>query len=133
MKEGIIIPATGIEHVCICSLDKWVLKSWYQKTFGLESIFINGEETAFIRAADGAVLEFTDAETAGNQGAKNVNGFSHIAFSVEQFDGIEEKLKLMDILIEKTSGTPEDNTRMIFFRDPEGNMIQVVFRKNPLK
>lgn len=130
MSQISLMDEPVIEHLCINALQKFELKSWYQKMFGFSSIFINGEESTFIRSKNGFIIEFVDAEVPENSLDKNVTGFRHLAFSVDSIDDIEEKLKAMNLAI--TGKSESDATKMLFFRDPEGNLIQIVARRQAL-
>lgn len=132
MNNGYIASNPQIEHVAIFALEMEKLKSWYQRMFGFSSICIDGKETTFIKASNGMILEFMNAESDEKPTCENICGFRHIAFSVESFDGIEERLEKESIDIIRKSISPSEDTKMLFFHDPEKNVIQIVYRKKTL-
>jgi catechol-2,3-dioxygenase len=132
MNSDYLISEPRIEHVCIFALNLNDLKTWYQKIFGFTSIYMEGKETNFIRGANGIILEFIAADTAESQTDKNISGFRHLAFSLDSYNGLEEKLMAMNIKIVNKSSSSTGDTKMLFLHDPEGNLLQLVYRKTPL-
>ncbi len=132
MSNGTIASNPQIEHVAVFALEREKLQAWYRKMFGFSAVYMDGKETTFIKASNGMLLEFMDAESGEKPACENICGFRHIAFSVESFDGIEARLEKENIGIIRKSVSPDKETEMLFFYDPEGNMIQIVYRKKPL-
>jgi glyoxylase I family protein len=122
-----------IEHVALFASDPSSLKDFYVDAFGLRVILDNGQGTPpgyFLADEDGMALELIGRPT----GIEPVNQrySCHIAFVVEDVHASRMALERRGLTFEPD--TVVDNESMItaFFRDPEGNRIQIVHRRKPL-
>jgi len=120
-----------IEHVGIYALDSKLLAEWYVDVLGFE-IVVAKNGNYFIKANDNSMLEICVAkENVGRFGDK-ASGIRHIALEVEDFECAVEKLlsARVEIVIEpKISDT---GVKTFFFEDPEGNVLHLINRPNPL-
>lgn len=125
---------TGFEHAAIAATDSKGLGEWYIKLFGLTVVYDNEKNppTYLLQAADGTVLEILPAKSGetAKYGQTHL-GFRHLALSVPDFDeglsnlrkhGVDEFFDLRE----------SEESKLIFFRDPEGNILHLVWRKVPL-
>ncbi len=116
----------GIDHIAICSQDPKALQEWYVKTFGFE-VFLDG----FLRTPDGVMLEFLGSDEDGGIQGKGVSGIRHIAFRVDDFDALVDKIRDLEVeIVSEPSDGP--NNRTFFFRDPECNILQFQYWKIPI-
>jgi glyoxylase I family protein len=121
-------------HVAFNCRDVRKQEQFYIKHFGFKrSRTINaGKPDEFILIKLGAMrLEFfpTDpAKTAGAGGGEQPLGFKHLAFDVPKLEPVIEALKKdgiqADEIIDISSIIP--GARIVFFRDPEGNIIELM-------
>ena len=130
MSQGILLDEPVVEHLCIQAKDRERLKSWYREMLGFDRILVDGKESGFLRSKNGFVIEFVDAAVQKDTPEENVSGFGHLAFAVDSFEKVEEKLQAMNIRIERKSVAPD--VKMLFFSDPENNSIQIVHRSPAL-
>lgn len=128
---------TGIDHPAIACEDVEALADWYCRVLGMRAL-------ARSESAPPAVLVGYDAERAGGPvielmtarepGARPGTftrfqpGLRHLALRVRSFDEAYAKLKSagVEFLMEPTEAL--GGGRVVSFRDPEGNELQIVQR-----
>jgi catechol-2,3-dioxygenase len=108
----------GVDHVAIRAKDPGSLMDWYKKTFGLKVT-----STGFLKLPDGVMLEFLEAEEDGGILGDKVSGIRHIAFRVENFDAMVDLIQKEGLEIVAGPSIGSKN-KAVFFRDPEGNILQ---------
>lgn len=124
---------TGIEHLAIFSPNTKELKTWYMDMFGFEEVYDNGKGTYFLKAQDGAMIEFVTAEDAKTDNGVKTSGIRHIAIGVT-LDGFETMVeKLLQAKVEVVADPAESKgIKTFFFRDTEGNVLHLIARPAPL-
>jgi len=120
---------TGIEHVAIFSKDTAKLKDWYISMFDFTQVYDNGKGTYFLKAQDGAMLEFVTAdEDCLDKGVKTA-GVRHLAIGVSDFEGMVKKLEGVEVI---TPPAESKGVKTFFFRDIDGNILHLICREKPL-
>lgn len=123
----------GIEHIGFFSNDTEALKDWYMKLFGWKQVYANEEsKTFFLKADDGVMIEFCKAVEDGGVLGEKVTGIRHIAISVDNFDEAVLKVKESGAEIISDASMSAKGVGVMFFRDPDGNVLHLISRKNPL-
>lgn len=121
---------TGIEHFAIASPDPKRLAEWYVGKLGF---YVNYEYDGnfFVKAQNGAVIEIIPAQGEGGPNQMKTPGLRHIAISVENFDQAHTTLKTAGVSFK---GEPYSNSgnRLVFFEDPDGNLLHLIEREQPL-
>jgi glyoxylase I family protein len=128
------MPSTGFNHIALNCRDVAAQERFYTRHFGFtrSRTFNRGLPTEFVMLKLGAMrleLHPTDSlKVAGcNAGEQNI-GFKHLAFDVPQLEPAIEALKAdgvaCDPVIQATSIS--DTCRIVFFRDLEGNIIELM-------
>ena len=125
---------TGFEHTAIVAHDSKALAKWYIGMFGLHVVWDNGKEppTYLLKAPDGSVIEVLPA--AGGERIdydQTQPGLRHLALTVTDFDAALGYLREQGIDQFFDSRQSEED-RLIFFRDPEGNILHLIWRATPL-
>lgn len=123
---------TGIEHVAICARDTTALKGWYIKVFNFRQVFDNGKGTYFLKATDGAMIEFVTAQKDCGFPEDKDKGIRHLALAVDDFDEMVDKLMAESVDIVSTPAVTATGVKIFFFRDPEGNILHLINRPEPL-
>jgi catechol-2,3-dioxygenase len=130
---------TGIEHAAICAKNSTELKDWYKKVFGFQQVFENEEGTYFLKAQNGFLLEFIQETEPGERPGEKQGGIRHIALSVDEFDDmiellIKEKVDFITdpVLFLNSLSSKVKGSRLFLFRDPEGNILHLTKRLQPL-
>ena len=125
----------AIEHVALVADDPSALATWYQDVLGFR--LIRSSEAAqsyFLDLPGGGVLEIlpSDGSEPVHRGHDS-QGIHHIALGVDDFDAALGQLQQADIALAGPPRRAADGTRLGFFTDPEGNLLQLVYRPTPLR
>ena len=124
---------TGIEHVAIASPDPHRLADWYVEHL---NFIINyrstNSKTVFIKAADGSMIEIIES-APGTAPAPTMNaaGLRHLALTVADFPGVYAHLKDKGVHFLTDAQTAKGNS-LVFFTDPDGNILHLLHRETPL-
>ncbi len=119
---------TGLDHVNLRTnrLDETI--AFFEEVLGLENRPADrpdfGFDGAWLFHGDQAILHLigVDAEVPAPAGA-----LDHVAFASDDFDGLVAELTERG-LDHRTSGLPGSDVRQIFFREPNGVLIEVTCR-----
>jgi catechol 2,3-dioxygenase-like lactoylglutathione lyase family enzyme len=124
----------AIEHIAIAAKDTAALARWYCDTLGFRAVVEGGRGTWFVGPPDGqALIEIvvaTDAPRAARH--RNDPGWSHLAFTVADFDATVAALRAKDVTFTGEPAGMPGQQRLAFFLDLEGNVLQIVERTKPL-
>lgn len=122
----------GIEHIAIFSNTPESLKDWYAQVFEFKIVKENVVKgTYWLQAPDGMLFELKRAAARSNESGDNISGIRHIALIVDKFEETVDKLKSyqVEMILEPTISATGGKT--CFFRDPEGNIFQLIYRSEP--
>ena len=125
----------SIEHMAIASTNTKSLAHWYVSTLGFRIVVDGGENgTYFVGPPEGAALvEIITATTAPrHERARNDPGWSHLAFTVTDFDQAIEDLTAKGVTFTNAPSMSGGGDRLAFFLDGDGNVLQIVSRPKPL-
>jgi glyoxylase I family protein len=120
----------GIEHFAIASPEPRRLADWYSQTLEFELVY-EYAGNCFIRARNGALIEIIPAEGQRPAAGARTPGMRHIAISVDNFDAAFDQLKQHGVCFAGEPYTNQGN-RLVFFTDPEGNLLHLIERERPL-
>ena len=120
----------GIEHTAIATPDPAGLAQWYVETLGF-TINYRGSTAVFAKAPDGTMIEFIPAEGERGPNAMRSPGLRHLTLTVDDFEAAYAALlrKGVHFLGEPTESK---GNRVVFFADPEGNILHLLQRAVPL-
>ena len=124
----------GFEHVAIAAMDSKALTDWYIRLFELRVVYDNGKQppTFLLKAPDGMVLEILPASGGhpADYGQTQI-GIRHLAVTVDDYEAAEAHLRLHGVneFIERRE---TETAKLLFFRDPEGNILHLMWRAKPL-
>jgi len=121
---------TGIEHTAIASVDPQKLARWYVETLGFV-INYNSGRTVFIKAPNGTMIEIITAEGERAPATQTSPGLRHLALTVKNFDQAYRTLRAAQVEF-VSEPTESKGTRVVFFKDPEGNLLHLIQRAQPL-
>jgi glyoxylase I family protein len=124
----------AFNHIAFNCRDLAAQETFYTKHFGFKRsrTFNRGKPNEFFMLKLGAMrLELFQgghADTPSSKGFEQVVGFKHLALDVEKLEPIIERLRAdgtePDSIIDCSHVTP--GLRIVFFRDPEGNIIELM-------
>lgn len=120
----------GIEHAAIAAADIAALAGWYVRVLGFEINYQSANAT-FVKAPDGSMIEIIRAEGQRPPQTMKTPGLRHLALAVDDFDSALEKLRENQV---QWLGEPQESkgNRVVFFSDPEGNILHLIHRASPL-
>jgi catechol 2,3-dioxygenase-like lactoylglutathione lyase family enzyme len=133
-KEDDGMMAIGIEHVGLKAGDPEKLAQWYREIFNFKVVSRNDKTppTLFVGGKDGCLIEIMPKPADRELLSPFQKREAHLAIKVDDFAAMIDKLRINGLNVGKVE-YKTGVTNMIFFADPEGNWIQVVYRPVPLK
>ena len=122
-----------IEHFAVFASDPAELKDFYVRVFGMTVVLDNSAASPpgyFLADDQGMALEVIGRPA----GESNVNQrwVCHVAFLVDNVAGKRAELEGMGMAFETETAVDTDTMKTAFFRDPEGNRCQIIWRSRPL-
>lgn len=122
---------SGIEHFAIASPNPKRLAEWYVATLEFEIAF-EYAGNYFVGAQNGGLIEIIPSEGDRPDNKIKTPGLRHIAITVEDFDAGYQELRKQDVIF---LGEPYEaqGNRLVFFTDPDGNVVHLIHRSRPLK
>ena len=123
----------GIEHTAIASPDPERLARWYVEQLGFQINYQSKtSRTVFVKAEDGTMIEIIEAAGAAACSPEmNAPGLRHLALTVADFDAACRRLEGAGVSFLTEPQTKGGNS-VIFFRDPDGNILHLLHRDKPL-
>ena len=127
----------AVDHPAIACRDTRRQIEWYCRTLGMRVVAQNDQDppTALVGydkdARHGAVIELMPARDAGEDPAaapRFAPGLRHLALRVRDFEGAYGFLKERGVVFLSEPGSATGGGRIVSFRDPEGNELQIVQR-----
>ncbi|MFM7316576.1 MAG: VOC family protein [Isosphaeraceae bacterium] len=124
---------SSIEHVALFADDLEASRDFFMRVFGMRVVLDNSKAPVrgyFLANESGSVLEVIErpkGETNANQ-----RFVCHVAFAVNDVASARQAIEAEGLVFETDTvvDTPEFQTA--FFRDPEGNRLQILKRLKPL-
>jgi glyoxylase I family protein len=124
----------GFNHIAFNCRDVAAQERFYTKHFGFKRsrTFNRGQPNEFIMLKLGATrLEFfpTDSlKVADANAGEQAVGFKHLALDVPKLEPVIESLKADGVACDKIIECPHiaPGARIVFFRDLEGNIIELM-------
>ncbi len=120
----------GIEHTAIATPDPAALAQWYVDTLGF-TINYRGSTAVFAKAPNGSMIEFIPAEGERGPDTLKSPGLRHLALTVDDFETQYARLRQKGAHF---LGEPVESkgNKVVFFTDPEGNILHLLQRSVPL-
>jgi glyoxylase I family protein len=119
------------EHLGLPARNPLALKDWYVRVLAAKLAFDNGQipPAFFLALAGGLMLEiyqaeFSFPETAGN----NLAGWRHLALRVDSLEAAKAALENSGVNFPDPIKPAGGGGRVLFFRDPEDNLLHLVER-----
>jgi glyoxylase I family protein len=127
----------ALDHPAISCYDVRRQADWYCRNLGMKVIADNGETLPSMvlgygrDVRDGAVLELMPVRNPGTAPAEQPRfcpGLRHLAMRVSSFDQAYAHLKEVGIVFLFEPVIAVGGGKIVSFRDPEGNELQIVER-----
>ena len=120
----------GIEHAAIAARDPEALAAFYAGTLGFV-VNYRGKSAIFVKAPDGSMIEIIRAEGEAAPATPKTPGLRHLALTVTDFDAQCARLQAAGIAFLDPPADKGGN-KVVFFHDPEGNLLHLLQRETPL-
>ena len=120
----------GIEHAAIAARDPETLASFYVDTLGFV-INYRGKSAIFVKAPNGSMIEIIRAEGEAPVATPKTPGLRHLALTVDDFEAQCERLLAAGVVF-LDPPLDKGGNKVVFFHDPEGNLLHLLQRETPL-
>ena len=120
----------GIEHAAIAAANVERLAAFYVRVLGFE-INYRGKTAIFVKASNGSMIEIIPAEGEQSELSPKAAGLRHLALNVIDFDSECRRLEAAGVTFLEPPLIKGGN-KVVFFRDPEGNILHLIERATPL-
>ncbi|MDR3566355.1 MAG: VOC family protein [Negativicutes bacterium] len=124
----------GFEHAAIVAKETKMMADWYVKMFDFQVVADNGKSPAtyMLKAPNATALEILPA-TSGEPADYDqlLVGIRHLSLAVDDFEAALKFLQdngVSGFFDERRS----ERHRLMYFRDPEGNLLHLIWRAKPL-
>lgn len=128
---SVAVPVLGYEHTGVFYKDTEAAAAWYIRHFGAREVSrsAGAPPIIFLSFGGASLLEMVPA---GDQPEAEPSDHAHLSLAVKNLKdavaGLEEAgISLVKPVFEAYEGSP-----VAFFRDPEGNLVQLVERVSSL-
>lgn len=120
----------SVEHIAVPANDPVALKNWYARVLDARLIWEKKENPpAFLIALGNVWLEIYEAEKDfAERGNNNLAGWRHVALRVDSLDAAKTELEKRGVQFTKEIRPAAGGGRVLFFEDPEGNLLHLVER-----
>ena len=119
-----------VEHIALAARDTVRLKDWYVHTLGAEVVFqMRQEPPAFLLRMGSVVIEVYSARSDSNLTQDNgLAGWRHLALKVPDLEKARDWLAGRGVVFQEQIKPAGGGGRVLFFQDPEGNLLHLVER-----
>lgn len=123
----------SVEHLGVAARDSVGLAEWYVRVFGAEQVFEcenpGKPPTRFLRLPGGLSLEIYPAtHHLCDTGTNSLAGWRHLALQVASIEAARDTLAQRGVSFSETIKPAGGGGRVLFFQDPEGNLLHFVER-----
>jgi glyoxylase I family protein len=124
-----------VEHLGLAADDPVALAEWYRGVLDGQDVFrcenLGKAPTVFIRLPGGLILEIYPAmERLSETALNSLRGWRHLALRVPSVEAAREQLAGRGVAFTEGSKPAGGGGRVLFFRDPEGNLLHLVERQS---
>jgi len=121
----------SVEHIGLATRNPAALKDWYVQFLGATVAFeTQGVPPAFfLRFPGGVVIEVYQADSSISEISNNkLSGWRHLAIRVNRLEEVRDRLVSQGVVFESEIKPAGGGGRILFFRDPDGNLLHLVER-----
>lgn len=119
-----------LEHIGLAARDPAALRAWYERVLGAELVWeISLSPPAALLKLGGATIEIYSADTHSDVVSNNkLSGWRHIGLRVESLEAAKRVLDEAGVIFPEPVKPAGGGGRVLFFKDPEGNLLHLVER-----
>jgi catechol 2,3-dioxygenase-like lactoylglutathione lyase family enzyme len=121
----------GIEHAAIAAADAATLAEWYVSVLGW-TVNYRSSNAIFVKSPDGSMIEIIHSEGERGSDSMKAPGLRHLALAVDDdFETVFTGLRVKGVNF-LTEPHESKGNKVVFFTDPEGNILHLIQRAAPL-
>jgi glyoxylase I family protein len=123
-----------LEHIGLPAKDPVALKDWYLRALGAELVFsTSGSSACLLALKGGGMIEIYAGDLALPQISNNkANGWRHLALRVDSIVDAKTQLEARGVKFTEAIKPAAGGGSVLFFQDPEGNLLHLVERPDGL-
>lgn len=121
----------SVEHIGLAAQDPVRLKDWYIRLLGASLVFETKQvpPAFFLKLPGGVMVEIYLAESSIDRTNNNkLAGWRHLALRVPSLDKARQELTASGVAFEEEVKPAGGGGRILFFQDPERNLLHLVER-----
>jgi glyoxylase I family protein len=118
------------EHLGLAATDPVSLKDWYIRVLGARLLLeLSKSPPAYMLEFPGGLwLEIYAADSSRGPFANKVAGWRHLALRVDNIESARDHLAALGVRFDEPVKPAGGAGRILFFSDPEGNLLHFVER-----
>jgi glyoxylase I family protein len=123
----------SLEHPAIAARDSDALMRWYRSVFNGRIVYQSGDKphVYVLKLEGGWYLEILPARTGSPREYEPAEtGWRHVALTVADFEQARDYLRGRGV--EFFDQRESEGFKLVFFRDPEGNLLHLIWRGHSL-
>jgi len=119
---------SGVEHIGLMAKDSLKLAEWYEQVLGLRKVFQSDDTppAVFLAGEKSGMIELVPYPKGVELPEKDKR--LHIAIAVDDFDQAMTELTAKGVKFPEPVIHLFKGGKTLFFQDPEGNWLQIVYR-----
>jgi glyoxylase I family protein len=121
----------SLEHIGLAAKDTTALQAWYVRTLEARLVFQNTDSPPayFLELPGGEWIEIYPSNSSVMEISNNkLQGWRHLALRVESIEAAQRELERKGVLFSEPIKQAGGGGRVLFFQDPEGNLLHLVER-----
>jgi len=122
------------EHIGLASSHPVRLREWYEHVLGARMVLqLADDPPAFLmELAGGTWIEIYQSDSSMREtGDNKLGGWRHLALKVPDLAAAKAELETLAVDFPESPKPAGGGGRVLFFRDPEGNLFHLVERQAP--
>jgi catechol 2,3-dioxygenase-like lactoylglutathione lyase family enzyme len=118
----------GLRHVALNVRDVSKSVRFYQRVLGLKLEWQPDPENAYLTSGhDNLALHQVAPEIQIEQPFQKLDHFGFVVGLADDVDAWAKRLQDLNVPLEKEPKTHRDGARSFYFRDPDGNLVQILY------
>ncbi len=126
MASTSAIPTRGLRHLALNVADVSASVEFYSSLFGMRVVWQPDQDNAYLSSGCDNLALHRASEDA-SQSSQRLDHLGFIVETPEDVDRAAEVLAARRIPLLRAPRTHRDGSRSLYFTDPDGNVIQVLY------